>query len=60
LSETERQPPNYFLQDVPPPRGNTLLETERQPPNYFLQDVPPPPRKYFVGDGASAPELLPA
>jgi len=61
LSETERQPPNYFLQDVPPPRGNTLSEMERQPPNYLLQDLPPPrgnilsemerqPPNYFLQD----------
>ena len=35
-------PGNYFLQDLPPPRANTLSRTECWPRNYFLQDLPLP------------------
>jgi len=52
LSETERHPRTYFLQDVPLLRANTLSETERHPLTS--------PSKYFVGEGVSAPELLSA
>jgi len=43
----ERHPRNYFLQDAPPPRANTLSGMERHPRNYFLQDVPPPRANTF-------------
>jgi len=45
----QRQPRNYFLQDVPPPRAKTLSGTKRHPGNYFLQTVPPPRSNALLG-----------
>ena len=59
LSGTECQPQNNFPQDEPPLRANTLSGTECHPGTTFCRTCHLL-SKYFVGDGASAPELLSA